>query len=258
MSFLDKLKTTVGKAKDKSDEIVEKNRGRLPDKIERAYDKVSTAAEKVAPGSDGTDKPVAEPVADGTDNPVAHPTPEPAAHPTPEPADDSATRHPDLTPDNPDLMKFRRPYDAETSPRTVGWSSRWCGCRRRRRRVCGRASAAIPGVSLRRAIRACIGVSPTTAIVPAGRSAIGADDRPCPSPDPTAASAAANSATTSACVRLEHHALISASSSIAMFGAARRTRRTVHRRRPRAARARAAATLSLLVDTATHLPSRHW
>jgi hypothetical protein len=57
MSFLDKLKGTLGKAKDKSDAIVEKNRGRLPGKLEKAYDKVSDAAEKVAPGDASTPPP---------------------------------------------------------------------------------------------------------------------------------------------------------------------------------------------------------
>ena len=53
MSFLDKLKKTFGKAKDKSDEIVDENRERIPDDIERKYDKASDAAEKIAPGEDG-------------------------------------------------------------------------------------------------------------------------------------------------------------------------------------------------------------
>jgi hypothetical protein len=57
MSFLDKLKGTFGKAKDKSDEIVDENRGRIPDDVEQKYDKVSDAAEKIAPGADSTDKP---------------------------------------------------------------------------------------------------------------------------------------------------------------------------------------------------------
>jgi hypothetical protein len=50
MSFLDKLKGIFGKAKDKSDTIVDKNRERIPDKVEKVYDKVSGAAEKVVPG----------------------------------------------------------------------------------------------------------------------------------------------------------------------------------------------------------------
>ena len=53
MSFLDKLKKTLGKAKDKSDEIVAENRERIPDDIERKYDKASDAAEKIAPCDDG-------------------------------------------------------------------------------------------------------------------------------------------------------------------------------------------------------------
>ena len=53
MSFLDKLKKTFGKAKDKSDEIVDENRERIPDDIEQKYDKASDAAEKIAPGEDG-------------------------------------------------------------------------------------------------------------------------------------------------------------------------------------------------------------
>ncbi len=53
MSFLDKLKRTFGKAKDKSDEIVDENRERIPDDIEQKYDKASDAAEKIAPGEDG-------------------------------------------------------------------------------------------------------------------------------------------------------------------------------------------------------------
>ena len=52
MSFLDKLKKTFGKAKDKSDEIVDENRERIPDDIEQKYDKASDAAEKIAPGED--------------------------------------------------------------------------------------------------------------------------------------------------------------------------------------------------------------
>jgi hypothetical protein len=66
MSFLDKLKANFGKAKDKSDDIVDENRGRIPDDVEQRYDKVSDAAEKVAPGAD---KPGAD-------------TPPPAAPPT--------------------------------------------------------------------------------------------------------------------------------------------------------------------------------
>ncbi len=35
MSFLDKLKGTFGKAKDKSDAIVDENRERIPDNVEK-------------------------------------------------------------------------------------------------------------------------------------------------------------------------------------------------------------------------------
>ena len=52
MSFLDKLKGTFGKAKDNSDTIVDDNRERIPDDVEKKYDKVSDAAEKIAPGED--------------------------------------------------------------------------------------------------------------------------------------------------------------------------------------------------------------
>ena len=52
MSFLDKLKGTFGKAKDKSDAIVDENREQIPDDVEQKYDKVSDAAEKIAPGDD--------------------------------------------------------------------------------------------------------------------------------------------------------------------------------------------------------------
>lgn len=54
MSFLDKLKGTFGKAKDKSDALVAENRERIPDDVEKKYDKVSDAAEKIAPGDDTT------------------------------------------------------------------------------------------------------------------------------------------------------------------------------------------------------------
>ena len=54
MSFLDKLKGTFGKTKDKSDAIVDENRKRIPDDVEQKYDKVSDAAEKIAPGEDST------------------------------------------------------------------------------------------------------------------------------------------------------------------------------------------------------------
>ena len=53
MSFLDKLKGIFGKAKDQSDAVVDKNRERIPDDVEHHYDKVSDAAEKIAPGADG-------------------------------------------------------------------------------------------------------------------------------------------------------------------------------------------------------------
>jgi hypothetical protein len=52
MSFLDKLKGIFGKTKDKSDATVDENRERIPDDVEKQYDKASDAAEKVAPGDD--------------------------------------------------------------------------------------------------------------------------------------------------------------------------------------------------------------
>jgi len=52
MSFLDNLKAKFGKAKDKSDTVVDQHRERIPDDIEQHYDKVSDAAEKIAPGDD--------------------------------------------------------------------------------------------------------------------------------------------------------------------------------------------------------------
>ena len=58
MSFLDKLKGTFGKAKDKSDAIVDTNRERISDDVEHHYDKVSDAAEKIAPGADGAATPI--------------------------------------------------------------------------------------------------------------------------------------------------------------------------------------------------------
>jgi hypothetical protein len=61
MSFLDKLKGIFGKAKDKSDAIVDKNRERIPDKVEKAYDKVSGAAEKIAPGTNDGETPAESP-----------------------------------------------------------------------------------------------------------------------------------------------------------------------------------------------------
>jgi hypothetical protein len=60
MSFLDKLKGMFGKAKDKSDALVDTNRERIPDKAEKVYDKISDAAEKVAPGTDGGETPAEE------------------------------------------------------------------------------------------------------------------------------------------------------------------------------------------------------
>ena len=57
MSFLDKLKGMFGKAKDKSDVLVDKNRERIPDKAEKVYDKVSDASEKIIPGTDGGETP---------------------------------------------------------------------------------------------------------------------------------------------------------------------------------------------------------
>jgi hypothetical protein len=52
MSFLDNLKAKFGKAKDKSDDLVDEHRERIPDDIEQKYDKASGAAEKIAPGDD--------------------------------------------------------------------------------------------------------------------------------------------------------------------------------------------------------------
>ena len=74
---------------------------------------------------------------------------------------------------------------------------------------------------------------------------------------PTAASAAASSATTSACVRVEHHALINASSSMRCCARPANPANRSSSPTPSSASTRA-ATLSLLVDTATHFPSRHW
>ena len=53
MSFLDKLKGFFGTAKDKSDSLVDENRERIPDDVEKTYDQVSDSAEKIAPGADG-------------------------------------------------------------------------------------------------------------------------------------------------------------------------------------------------------------
>ena len=57
MGFMDKVKTAVGGAKDKVDDIVEKNSDKIPDSFERAYNKASTAAEKVVPGTDAEASP---------------------------------------------------------------------------------------------------------------------------------------------------------------------------------------------------------
>lgn len=53
MGLFDKLKKKAGGAKDTVDGLVDKNSDKIPDKAERMYDKVSDAAEKVIPGSDG-------------------------------------------------------------------------------------------------------------------------------------------------------------------------------------------------------------
>jgi hypothetical protein len=54
--LFDKVKNKLGKGKDTVDDLVEANSAKIPDDIERKYDKISGAAEKVIPGEDAAGK----------------------------------------------------------------------------------------------------------------------------------------------------------------------------------------------------------
>ena len=102
MGFLDKAKDLAGKAKDKTDALVEKNRGKLPPKVERTYDKVSKTTEKHVPGetssspttstssttSPTTTPPTTTPPTSTSTGPATTPAPDPtpANEPTSQPS----------------------------------------------------------------------------------------------------------------------------------------------------------------------------
>jgi len=48
----DDVKDMAGKAKDTVDGVVDQHGDKIPDNVEKTYDKVSDAAEKVIPGDD--------------------------------------------------------------------------------------------------------------------------------------------------------------------------------------------------------------
>ena len=55
MGILDKIKGMAGqagKAKDQADSLADQHSDKIPDNVEKTYDKVSDAAEKVIPGDD--------------------------------------------------------------------------------------------------------------------------------------------------------------------------------------------------------------
>ncbi|MGI9645283.1 MAG: CsbD family protein [Ilumatobacteraceae bacterium] len=51
----DDAKDTAGKAKDSADGLVDEHGDKIPDSVEKTYDKASDAAEKVIPGEDDKD-----------------------------------------------------------------------------------------------------------------------------------------------------------------------------------------------------------
>ncbi len=55
MGILDKVKGMTGKAgkaKDQADSLADQHSDKIPDNVEKTYNKVSDAAEKVIPGED--------------------------------------------------------------------------------------------------------------------------------------------------------------------------------------------------------------
>jgi hypothetical protein len=57
MGILDKIKGMTGKAgkaKDQADSLADQHSDKIPDNVEKTYDKVSDAAEKIIPGSDAS------------------------------------------------------------------------------------------------------------------------------------------------------------------------------------------------------------
>ena len=234
MSFLDKLKGTFGKAKDKSDADRRQEPRTDPDEVEQVYDKVSDAAEKIAPGADGADRP-AKPAPTAAGAARAH-----RQHAT--------TRN--LT----DHRCVGPPFGAAPSRQgpAVG------------------ADVVAVGVELatgpaqdagRRAetgdqrLHRCVADERRSCRAP--RCADRHRCRPCPSPGrPRRRPRRARRRPRPAC-GVEHHALINASSSSRCCARPANPANRSSSPTPSSASTRA-ATLSLLVDTATHFPSRHW
>jgi hypothetical protein len=55
MGIFDKIKGMTGKAgkaKDQADSLVDQHSDKIPDDVEKVYDKASDAAEKIIPGDD--------------------------------------------------------------------------------------------------------------------------------------------------------------------------------------------------------------
>ena len=56
MGLFDKVKNKVGKTKDQIDDLVDQHGDKIPDDIEKQYDKASDLAAKIVPGDDAPGK----------------------------------------------------------------------------------------------------------------------------------------------------------------------------------------------------------